>query len=121
VTRYPIDWDTVGDWPYDVDTSGPEEDWDRHIEDVEARTVPLPADIEELLENLEARLKALASDSTLAGLRAAATVERIAKRVGWNAACDIHLDETLWADISKALGLTEKGAQSRLMSYKPKR
>ena len=103
--RYPIDWGAIEDWPHDTDTSGPEEDWDRHIEEVEARTVPIPADIEELLAQMGTRLKALASDSALAGLRAVAAVERIARRAGGDAACDIDLDETSWAEISKALGL----------------
>jgi len=119
--RYPIDWSAIEDWPRDVDTSGPLEDWDRHITEIEALVVPLPKDIEELLEHLEVRLEALAGESKLASLRAVAAVERIAKQVGWNAARDVDPHETPWAQISKALGLTEKGAQARLMSYKPRR
>jgi hypothetical protein len=50
--RYSLDWDAIEDWPYDVDTSGPAGDCDRHVEEVEARAVPLPADVEELLEGV---------------------------------------------------------------------
>jgi len=119
---YPIDWDAIGDWPRDydsVDLSGLRDDWDCHIDEVEARTVPIPEDLQNLLESLETRLEALACDFPLAGLRAVAAVERIAKRIGWDAARDVDPDETPWDQISKALGLTERDAQSRLRSYIP--
>ncbi len=122
-SRYPIDWEAVGDAPhrdYDVvDLSGPRGDWDRHVEEVEARTVPVPEDVESLLERLEERLGALAGDSPLAALRAVAAVDRIVRRIGWDAAYGVDPDETSWDEIGKALGLTEQAAKSRLRSYVP--
>jgi hypothetical protein len=121
-TRYPIDWEAVGDWPYDydaVDSSGPRDDWDRHIDEVEARTVPIPEDVQDLLERLEDRLSALAGDSPLSALRAAAAAGRVAKRAGWEATCRVDPDETPWDEIGKALGLTEQAAKSQMWSYMP--
>ncbi|MFJ8668925.1 hypothetical protein [Streptomyces sp. NPDC093600] len=41
---YPIDWAQIPrDDPYEYDTSGPLEDWQEHVDEVEALTVPLPA------------------------------------------------------------------------------
>jgi hypothetical protein len=39
---YLIDWAQVEDWPYDVTTAGPQQDWDQHIAEVKARSIPLP-------------------------------------------------------------------------------
>src|SRR6266851_3977367 len=82
--RYPVSWDDDG--PYDTDESGPRDDWEQHIKEVESRTVPLPAEMDDLLELLESRLTALAADAPLAGIRAAGAVERVARRIGWRAA-----------------------------------
>lgn len=115
--RYPLNWDDDG--PYDVDESGPRGDWEQHIKEVESRAVPLPVEVADLLELLESRLSALTSDAPLAGIRAVGAVERIAKRIGWRAACDVDPDDVPWDQIARALGLTEDAARSRMMSYRP--
>jgi hypothetical protein len=120
---YLIDWEAVGNWPHcdygAVDFSGPRDDWDRHIDEIEARTVPIPKDVEDLLERVDERLAALAADSPLAALRAVAAVGRIVKRSGWDAACGVDPGETPWEEISKALGLTEQAVKSQMRSYMP--
>ncbi|MEE1808111.1 hypothetical protein [Streptomyces sp. BE133] len=80
-TRYPFDWEAVDRRrSYLADTSGPEHDWDTHITEVQARTVPVPADLTTLLDQVEERLTALVADEPLAALRAVAALERLTER-----------------------------------------
>jgi hypothetical protein len=118
--RYPVQWDidAVYPEPY-VEESGAREDWDRHIEEVESKTVPLPADVEDLLERLEERLSALGADSPLAALRAVGAVERIAKRIGWRVACDVDPGEASWDEMGRVIGVSGSDLRRRLMSYRP--
>jgi hypothetical protein len=117
--RYPIDWESLGDWPEYVDEPGPREDWDQHIEEVEAAAIPLPEHIEDLLERLDESLQSLEADSPLAALRAVAAVERIARRIGWQVAFDVDPDDVSWDQMGKALGLSGDQLKRRLVSYKP--
>jgi hypothetical protein len=118
--RYQVQWenDRVYPEPY-VEESGAREDWDRHMEQVESETVPLPAGFADLLEQLEERLSALETDSPLAALRAVGAVERIAKRVGWRVAFDVDPEQVPWDEMGKALGLSGGDLRRRLMSYRP--
>lgn len=118
--RHEVDWAAIEDWPDGVDTSGPYEDWARHVcDDVEARTIPLPEDVEDLLERMEDRLNLLESDVPLAALRAVAAVERIARKIGWKVACDIDPDQVPWDEMGKALGWSGDAVRSRLSGYAP--
>ncbi|WP_267244538.1 hypothetical protein [Streptomyces sp. PR69] len=120
-TRYPIDWSTIGDTSLDeadIDTDPVLTDWQEHLADVEARAVPLPEDVQHLLEALEGRLDKLAYDAPLAALRIAATLEGAVQRAGRVAACIAASEERhSWEHTATALGLTEQHAQSRLRRY----
>jgi hypothetical protein len=104
-----------------MDISGPHDDWARHIDEVESRSVPLPVGLEELLERVDEQLSALAADAPLAALKAVAALERTAVRIGREAAYGAEADaeggEVSWEAIGRALGLTEEDARSRLFSY----
>ena len=121
-TRYPIDW-TQRDHEglHDLDTSGPRDDWAQHIADVEARSLPLPSELDDLLERLTNQLDALTTEAPLAALKAVAALERVTGRVGREAAYAVEAEELSGAVISEALGLTEKDAQSRLTHYSLRR
>ncbi|WP_329456494.1 hypothetical protein [Streptomyces sp. NBC_01497] len=117
-SRYPIDWDALAeDGLQDFDVSGPYTDWERHLDDVAAQSVPLPVGLEELLEQVEDRLDALADQAPLAALRAVAALERTAKRVAGEAAFAVERDGPPWETVGRALGITEREARSRLLGY----
>ncbi|MFI2263547.1 hypothetical protein OHU45_37115 [Streptomyces tubercidicus] len=116
--HYPIDWDQLNVRRiYEVDTPGPYEDWQSHIDEVELRTVPLPVELADLLERLDDQLTVLADQGPLAALKAVAALERTTSRIGREAACAAEADDTSWEAIGQALGLTEKDARSRLTHY----
>ncbi|MFI5618001.1 hypothetical protein [Streptomyces sp. NPDC051567] len=118
-SRHPLDWARVTeDRPYLFDTSGPYEDWTRHVGEVESRSVPLPVALEVLLERITEQLDALADDAPLAALKAVAALERTVRRVGGDAAHRTRADEVSWEEIGRALGLTEEEARSRLLRYR---
>ncbi|MBT2443926.1 hypothetical protein J7E93_28290 [Streptomyces sp. ISL-36] len=118
-TSYPIDWEEVlRDDPHAYDTSAPREDWAQHLEDVQARTVPLPADVTDLLDQLRGRLEHLADDAPLAALRAVHELETIIGAIGPSAAfLALREDEIPWDRIAEGLGATEKDARTRLFRY----
>ncbi|MFH8573045.1 hypothetical protein [Streptomyces sp. NPDC017993] len=116
--RYPIDWTQRDhDGLHDLDTSGPPYDWAQHIAEVEARSVPLPSEVDDLLERLADQLDALTTEAPLAALKAVAALERITGRVGREAAYAAEAEEPSLDMIGRALGLTEKDARSRLTRY----
>ncbi|MEU0839478.1 hypothetical protein ABZ370_08405 [Streptomyces sp. NPDC005962] len=114
---YPIDWDQVEDARFDIEVSGPQSDWEQHVEEVRARSVPLPTALETLLTQVDEQLTALSVEAPLAALRGVAVLERITKRIGREAAYDAKADELSWDAIGQALGLDEKTARSRLLHY----
>ncbi|WP_330300303.1 hypothetical protein [Streptomyces sp. NBC_00503] len=117
-TTYPIDWDAVDRVSrYEPVIDGPEGDWDEHIEDVESRTVQLPAELATLLQRVEDHLLDLAADAPLAALRAVAALERATKRAARIAACNAKDDELSDEVIATALGLAADKAGSRLIHY----
>ncbi|MFE7402526.1 hypothetical protein [Streptomyces sp. NPDC057557] len=117
--RYPLDWEVVDRRrPYLADTSGPEGDWDTHITEVQARTVPVPADLTALLDQAEERLTALVADEPMAALRAVAALQRLTDRVAVDAAfCVDTADGPRWDTVAQALGISEQAARSRLTHY----
>ncbi|WP_405681856.1 hypothetical protein [Streptomyces sp. NBC_00057] len=118
-TRYPLDWEAVDRRrPYLADTSGPEGDWDTHITEVQARTVPVPADLTVLLDQVEKRLTDLVADEPLAALRAVAVLERLTERVATDAAFSVDtVDGPQWGTVAQVLGISEQAARSRLTHY----
>jgi len=115
---HPIDWDQVEDHDLDdLDTSGAYEDWWEHISAVERRTVPLPEELSDLIEQLEERLDALAETAPVAALKAVAMLERMAGRVGREAAYGVRADDVSGEALGKALGLSANRARSRLEHY----
>lgn len=117
-TVYPLDWEALGDYPYDVDTPGPYEDWAEHIRQVEARTVPVPYELTELLQRLDERLSDLADDAPVAALRIVAALERAAKRTGLVAAFNIGTDDDVpWETVGEQLGMSESDARMKVFGY----
>ncbi|MFJ6892662.1 hypothetical protein [Streptomyces hokutonensis] len=115
---HPIDWDQVEDRDLDdLDTSDAYEDWWGHISAVERRTVPLPQELSDLMEQLEERLDALAETAPVAALKAVAMLERMAGRVGREAAYGVRADDVSGEALGKALGLSVNRARSRLDRY----
>ncbi|MFI7102717.1 hypothetical protein ACIBK8_25550 [Streptomyces sp. NPDC050161] len=116
--HYPIDWTQAGDGhPDDVDTSGPYDDWEAHIADVEALSVPLPSELQVLLEWMDEHLTALADEAPLAALKGVAALERTTGRIGRQAAFGARGDEESWEEIGTGLGLTAKDARSLITRY----
>lgn len=115
---HPIAWEQVSaDHPYDYDTSAPRERWQRHIADVEARTVPLPSELSELLHRVDEHLERLADDAPLALLRAAAALERTIARTAQTAAFNIKADSIPIEKVAAGLGMSDSTASSRLFRY----
>ncbi|MFI1941231.1 hypothetical protein ACH44C_29330 [Streptomyces purpureus] len=116
---YPIDWSQVRRRePYTYDTSPLAQDWKIHIEDVEARTVPLPAELADLLQRLDQHLDRLAEDAPLAALKAVRALETIIATTGPAAAfMTVSGAEIPWSRIAEGLGTTESEARSRLRRY----
>ncbi|MGW7433956.1 hypothetical protein ACWGIN_30995 [Streptomyces sp. NPDC054861] len=120
---YPVDWEAVVRRdPYAYDTSGPERDWERHVDDVQARTVPLPAEVSDLLQQLRQRLERLIDDAPLAAVKAAGELESMAAAIGPVAAyLAVREDDLSWPRVAEALGTTEQEARSRLLHYEYRR
>ncbi|GAB2785484.1 hypothetical protein [Streptomyces daliensis] len=115
--RYPVDEAEMTDDPRGIDTTGPCQDWERHIEEVRGRTVPLPEELEDSLTRVEQQVATLMGDAPLAALRALAGLERIVGSLAPEAAYAVEADELSWETVAAALGLTEEKARSRLLRY----
>ncbi|MDP5315615.1 hypothetical protein [Streptomyces poriferorum] len=117
-SHYRLDWDQVDRRSPDLfDTTGLEEDWDQHIQDVEARATPLPEDLATLIEQIEQRLGNLAGDAPLAALRAISRLEHIITDAGRRAAFHAEADAGDGSAIGPGLGLPEREARQRLLRY----
>ncbi|MEV4333464.1 hypothetical protein AB0K02_23470 [Streptomyces sp. NPDC049597] len=115
---YPIDWKQADDSGLqDIDTSRPHIDWVDHIHCVERRTVPLPDEISETLGRLEEQLTRLAEQAPATALKAVATLERLTRDVGREAASAAEADELSPKTIGQALGISPGRARSRLAGY----
>ncbi|MGW2181871.1 hypothetical protein ACWCXX_28005 [Streptomyces sp. NPDC001732] len=117
--RYPLDWQEVDRRrPYLFDTSGPENDRDTHIAEVQAGTVPVPPDVTALIDQLGKRLIRLVDEEPLAAVRAAATLERLTKQATTDVAFDIDTPGgPSWDEVGRALGISTRAARSRLAHH----
>ncbi|MGW4567753.1 hypothetical protein ACWEN3_37040 [Streptomyces sp. NPDC004561] len=115
----PIPWDELGeDGLEDLDVSGRRLDWNEHIRAVERRTVPLPDELTELMNDIEDKLFTLADDAPAAAMRAVAALDRLTRRVGREAACMIEEDgEQRWDSLGRALGIDPDRARSLVTRY----
>ncbi|GGT26698.1 hypothetical protein GCM10010222_80590 [Streptomyces tanashiensis] len=115
----PLDWEQVlraGREAYDI--SGPERDWEAHMDDVATGAVPLPDDVAGLLRTLRGRLDELVDDEPLLVLRAAEEMEAIVADFGPIAARYIAGDAVPLPRLAEALGTTEKAAGARMAHYR---
>ncbi|MEU8776920.1 hypothetical protein [Streptomyces sp. NPDC048606] len=115
-----VDWARVGNdlpLPFSFDTDGPLGEWREHVAGVEARAVPLPEHVRDLLERVTAELEALADTGPLAALRAVAALERTGARVAGTAAHYLGQDEVPVERVATGLGISPGAARSRLSRY----
>ncbi|MFF9431998.1 hypothetical protein [Streptomyces sp. NPDC014746] len=114
----PLDWEEVRSAGRDAyDVSGPEEDWEAHMDDVAARALALPDDVAALLHTLRERLDDLIDDDPVLVLKAVEAMETIVADLGPLAARYIKGDAVPLPRLAEALGTTEKAAGSRLTHY----
>ncbi|MFC6137965.1 hypothetical protein [Streptomyces spororaveus] len=99
-----------------MDLSGPLADWAAHLSVVREAAVPLPEPLAALLAAMAGQLTATAADTPLAALRAAGVLERIAARVGREAAGALG-DDGMSADtLATTLGTTHSRALVLLLA-----
>ncbi|MFF9853441.1 hypothetical protein [Streptomyces litmocidini] len=117
---FPIDWQQVDSRDPDAyDISGPERDWEAHLDEVAARAVPLPEDLAGLLRQLHERLDELVDDHPLSVVKAAGELEAAVAFFGPLAARIVTRSKQLpLAHVAEVLGMTEQAAGSRLRHYK---
>ncbi|MFF5970092.1 hypothetical protein ACFY7C_01055 [Streptomyces sp. NPDC012769] len=116
---FPIDWQRVD--PDDLatyDVSGPELEWEAHMDEVATRAVPLPEDVAGLLRRLRERLDELVDDAPLPVLKAAGELESVVTFFGPLATRILtRHEEFSLTRAAELLGMTENAAESRLRHY----
>ncbi|MFD0571362.1 hypothetical protein ACFQ0T_21885 [Kitasatospora gansuensis] len=111
--EHKLDWDEIGE--QDLAEGGDKAaeacllDWDKHTNDVEKSTVPLPETVTDLLGQLAEEIEKLTKTSPLAALRAVRRLEVTATEVGYWAAHDARRDADP-EQAAVALGLDEAAA-----------
>ncbi|GGY77649.1 hypothetical protein OHA57_38405 (plasmid) [Streptomyces anulatus] len=96
-TSYPLSWEDVDrNAPHLYDTRQLKDDWARHIDDVEARAVPVPDVLVALLDQVEQELDRLAGDAPLAALRAISRLEHVIAEAGYAAAYGARGRREVW-------------------------
>ncbi|MEU9393267.1 hypothetical protein AB0D86_25130 [Streptomyces sp. NPDC048324] len=115
---HPLDGRWIADDPLDdLDTSPAFEEWRAHVRAVERQTVPLPEEVTDLLRRLDERLTVLADQAPVAALKSVAALERLARRIGQEAAYAARADELAPETIGRALGINAADAEARLSRY----
>ncbi|MFE2140843.1 hypothetical protein ACFXA3_03665, partial [Streptomyces sp. NPDC059456] len=89
--------------------------WDRHTIEVGTTTVPLPVELEALLEKVTAAIESLAHDSPTAAIKAARPLEIIAQRTAHHPAHEAHAQDI--DKVAAALGLSAEATRSLLARY----
>ncbi|MFF8564553.1 hypothetical protein ACF06N_06260 [Streptomyces albidoflavus] len=116
---HPIDWEQVAlDGIERTDESGPEDDWERHIDEVDAAAAVVPPKLAGMIEQLGASLADLADSEPLAALRTVAALERLAARTGHAAALNLRADGLEDEVVATGLGLPAQKARSRVLRYR---
>ncbi|MFD7030215.1 hypothetical protein ACFWAR_19450 [Streptomyces sp. NPDC059917] len=114
-----VDWTTAGDLPlgeYGAERAGEcQDDWDRHLAAVAATTVPLPTDLDTLLQDVAATIERLGRDTPTAALKAARSLELIAARAAHGAAHDARGEDP--EKVAAALGLNVGDSRALLARY----
>ncbi|MFD9411580.1 hypothetical protein ACFWBN_31790 [Streptomyces sp. NPDC059989] len=122
-TEYPLDWQRIGDTPLHedeptwTDAENCRDDWDRHIETVEASTIAFPAEIDDLLTKTNEALDRLTDESPAAALKAARRLEILAQAIGYHAARAAHRSMEP-EEVGAALGVTGDQAEDLLDRYR---
>ncbi|MFF1779958.1 hypothetical protein [Streptomyces virginiae] len=117
--EYPLDWAAVGDRPLyeaEVDLAGPLADWNAHLSLVHDKAAPFPEPLAALLVEITERLTATTEDAPLAALRAVGVLERIAARVGREAAGVLAEDGVSAEAVATGLGTTHSKALMLLLT-----
>ncbi|MFB7178453.1 hypothetical protein ACFCYI_12175 [Streptomyces sp. NPDC056257] len=117
--EYPLDWQAIGDEPLyeaDVDLTGPLADWNAHLSLVRDKAIPLPEPLAALLAEITEQLTATATDTPLAALRAAGVLERIATRIGREAAGALGDGGASAETVATGLGTTRSMALVLLLT-----
>ncbi|MFE1873148.1 hypothetical protein ACFW9N_19945 [Streptomyces sp. NPDC059496] len=96
--------------------TGPLADWNAHLSLVRDRAVPLPEPLVALLVEITEQLTATAADTPLAALRAVGMLERIAARVGQEAAGALAEDGVSAEAVATGLGTTRSKAMVLLLA-----
>ncbi|MFI5867326.1 hypothetical protein [Streptomyces sp. NPDC051546] len=114
-----VDWTGFGDLPFreagTEDADRCMDDWDGHIADVARRTIPLPPELETLLESVSAAIENLAGDAPVAAVKAARQLEIIAQRTGHWPANQARAQEP--EQVAAALGLNVDQTRSLLARF----
>ncbi len=115
----PVDWEKAGELSFGeragADADRCATDWDRHTTAVDESTVALPAELEELLEEVMAAIEYLGQVSPTAGLKAARRLEVIAQRTAHWPAHDARAHDV--EKVAAALGLSIDATRSLLARY----
>ncbi|GAA3272344.1 hypothetical protein GCM10010493_57390 [Streptomyces lavendulae subsp. grasserius] len=118
-TRHTVDWTAAADLAFResglATAEQCEEDWDTHITAVGNTTVPLPAELEELLQAVAAAIEHLGRDAPTAALKAARSLELIAQRTAYWPARDARDHEL--ENVAAALGLNLDDTRGLLARY----
>ncbi|WP_129808738.1 hypothetical protein [Streptomyces albidoflavus] len=112
----PIYWGQVAvDMASLTEESRPLEDWEQHIDEVDAAAAIVPP---ELLGVIEQFGPGLADSEPLAALRAVAVLERLTARTARAAAHNLHADGPEGEVVAGGLGLPAQQARSRVLRYR---
>ncbi|MGW3327831.1 hypothetical protein [Streptomyces virginiae] len=117
--EYPLDPAAGGDRPLyeaDVDLTGPLADWNAHLSLVRDKAAPLPEPLATLLVEITEQLTATTADAPLAALRAIGVLERIAARVGREAAYELAEGGMSAEAVATGLGTTRSKALMLLLT-----
>ncbi|MEU6646623.1 hypothetical protein ABZ863_29310 [Saccharomonospora sp. NPDC046836] len=116
---HPIDWGQVAvDGVALTDESRPLEDWEQHIDEVDAAAAVVPPELLGMIEQFGAGLADLADSEPLAALRAVAALERLTARTARAAAHNLQADGLGDEVVAVGLGLPAQQARSRVLRYR---
>ncbi|GAA1592889.1 hypothetical protein [Streptomyces globosus] len=114
-----VDWEAAGDLPFREHGSRTAEwcleDWDQHTTAVHQTTIPLPAELRALLEDVAAAIEKLAEDAPVAAVKAARELEVIAARTAHWPAHQARAEDP--ETVAAALGLNAGETRALLARF----